>query len=71
MMFHPGSKRLKPGIDIRVARVAEAEKKTVVTLEIQLLEKVSPDEADVIKNTIKTKIEEDFENYQVVIKSIH
>jgi cation diffusion facilitator family transporter len=59
------------GIGIRVVRVAEAEKKTVVTLEVQLLEKLSPNEINGIKNTIKTEIEEAFENYQVVIKSIH
>jgi cation diffusion facilitator family transporter len=62
--------KAKPGIGIQVVRVAEAEKKTVVTLEIQLPNKVSTEEADAVKNMIIANIEDEFKNYQIVIKSV-
>ncbi|MDW7672358.1 MAG: cation diffusion facilitator family transporter [Bacillota bacterium] len=63
-------KQAEMNIDIRVVRVAEAEKKTVVTLEIQLLGKVSPDEVDGIKNTIINGMEDEFHDYHIVIKAV-
>lgn len=58
------------GVKIKVVRVAEAEKKTMVTIEVQLLDQSDTKRTEEIKELLTTRIETTYDQYCLVINSV-
>jgi len=54
------------GVEVSVVRVAEAERKTIVTVKIDFLTNISTGDKDTIYQRIKENIENEYPHYQVV-----
>ncbi len=58
------------GVRVRVVRVAEAEHKTMVSVELELLEKADFNQIEEIRKLISNRVETNCDNYQIVINSV-